>query len=190
MTFDALIVLSNYMDKNGVLNEESKLRALKAIETYNDKQINYIITTGWNYRDDTNINISDSFKEFILSNSSIKREKIISDPNSRDTVGDAFFTKKNIIKPKNLKNICIVTSDWHIKRTSMIFNFIYGKDYLLKFIETKTSRSHIFQKNEKNSLNTFIKTFIGIERGNDKEIEKVLFTKHPFYNGRLIKKNI
>ena len=101
MSFDALIVLSNFMNKDGILNKESKSRAFKAIDIYSKYSIKYIITSGWNYRKDSEINISDAFKSFITSNSSIQENKIISSSTSRDTVGDAFFTKTEIIKPKN-----------------------------------------------------------------------------------------
>ena len=39
MSFDALIVLSNFMNKDGILNKESKLRAFKAIDIYSKYSI-------------------------------------------------------------------------------------------------------------------------------------------------------
>ena len=64
---DAIIVLANKMDQNGLLNSESMARAKKAVEIFNERGISNIVTCGWAYRDDSDIKIADAFKSrFII----------------------------------------------------------------------------------------------------------------------------
>ena len=51
-------------------------------------------------------------------------DKIIIELNSRDTVGDAFFSKQNILIGRGWKNLLVVTSDYHVKRTLIVFKTI------------------------------------------------------------------
>ena len=124
MLFDCIIVLANEMDKNGKLNLESISRIRLACDLYFKNPFVTLITCGWNYRNDSNLCIGNVMKEYAI-NLGVPEDKIISEVNSRDTVGDAFFTKINIVKLTNWKNILVVTSDYHVKRSSIIFNFIF-----------------------------------------------------------------
>ena len=49
---DAVIVLANLMDADGVLNEESQLRAAMAVDVFLAKQARNLVTCGWAYRED------------------------------------------------------------------------------------------------------------------------------------------
>ncbi len=113
----------------------------------------------------------------------VPSEKIIAEINSRDTVGDAFFTKLNILKNKSWKNILVVTSDYHVARTSTIFKFIYGAEYSIKVIGSCGFDSLEKQLSEKTSLEAFKLTFQNIREGDRTKIYERLSTLHPFYNG-------
>ena len=108
---DAVIVLANQMDENGLLNSESKARANKAVEILNEREISHIVTCGWAYRNDSDIKIADAFKSYIVNSLGVNPSKVITELNSRDTVGDAYFTKINLalsLDWKNLRNsVCL-----------------------------------------------------------------------------------
>ena len=128
---DAIIVLANHMDANGVLNLESIARAKKAVEIFNEKNIPYLVTSGWAYRKDSEIKIADAFKHYLVKNLHVNPKKILTELNSRDTVGDAFFTKINLAVPLSWKKICVVTSNYDVERANEIFNLIYGNKFLI-----------------------------------------------------------
>ncbi len=182
---DAVIVLANQMDENGILNYESMTRANMAVKLLNSGKIPYIVTCGWAYRRDTKINIADAFREFLIYSLSVDSNKILTEINSRDTVGDAIFTKINLANKFSWRKIIVVTSNYHVRRTEEIFNFIYGNNFSIKVLGADVDFSSSTFDNEMESIEAFRKTFFGIEKGEDDQIFKRLCEKHPFYNGSI-----
>lgn len=187
MKFDCIIVLANEMDKEGNLNLESIARIKLACASYFNNPSTTLITCGWNYRKDSKLFIGDVMKNYAVY-SGVPSEKIITELNSRDTVGDAFFTKLNILKNIDWKNLLIVTSDYHVFRTSKIFKFIYGSQYQIKVIGSSGFDSVEKQTSEKISLDAFESTFENIKSGDEIKISERLLTQHPFYNGEIYSK--
>lgn len=187
MEHDCIIVLANEMDKEGNLNLESMSRIKLARESYSKNPATTLITCGWNYRKDSKLFIGDVMKEYAVK-LGIPSEKIITELNSRDTVGEAFFTKINILKNNDWKNLLIVTSDYHVFRASKIFKFIYGAQYEIKVIGSSGFDSFEKQSSEKKSIEAFEHTFKVIKPGDDKEIYDRLSIQHPFYNGEIYPK--
>ena len=171
------------MHADGSLNIESALRAKKAAETYQQLQASFLVTCGWNYRKDLNLTIAEAFKKYIISNFSVPPKNILTENLSRDTVGDAYFTKIKLAIPNKWMNICVVTSYYHVERTREIFNFVYGDNYKIDVIGANVTSNMQIMDNELSSLNAFRSTFLGVRKGNDAEILNTLRSKHPFYNG-------
>jgi uncharacterized SAM-binding protein YcdF (DUF218 family) len=184
LEFDVVIVLANEMDANGVLNEESIARVKKAVEVYKKCNVSYLVTCGWAYRSDSKIRIGDALKNYAVINCGIFPENVLVEGFSRDTVGDAFFTKKNLILPFSWKQICIVTSDYHVARTEKIFKFIFGGKYTVNVQGAKSTPSLHALENEKKSIVAFKKTFTGIKPGDDFAIHARMRSEHPYYNGQ------
>lgn len=182
MGYNCIIVLANEMDKEGNLNIESLSRIELARDSYSNNPSATLITCGWNYRKDSRLFIGDVMKDYAIK-LGIPSEKIITELNPRDTVGDAFFTKHNILVNREWKNILVVTSDYHVGRTSRIFKFIYGNEYAIKVIGSSGFDNPEKQLSEKKSLEAFEQTFKKIREGDDIRIYEKLSTLHPFYNG-------
>tara|TARA_B110000263_G_C15280712_1_gene498210 strand:+ start:434 stop:1003 length:570 start_codon:yes stop_codon:yes gene_type:complete len=183
MSYSAIIVLGNLMDKNGNLNIESSLRMDYAIDCFNSQEYPLLITCGWAYRPDSSITIADAMKTYAIKEGNISPDSIISETKSRDTVGDAIFTKINIISKKIWNKILIITSDYHKARTYEIFTYVYGENYTIDVRGIKTNRTDAHIKNEKISTDAFHQTFLGVKAGDIESIYKCLCIKHPFYNG-------
>ena len=183
-----IIVLGNFMDESGQLNKESCSRLDLAIDLFRKNKHAFIIVSGWDYYAEYNIAIADAMKSYIVNNSHISDELVLTETNSRDTVGDAIFTKINIVKKKSMNNLLIVTSDYHVSRAHKIFSYIYGEQYIVKVIGVKTTKKKELSEREDKSLNVFYKTFNGIKSGDDVLIYKRLCADHPYYNGDLYPK--
>jgi vancomycin permeability regulator SanA len=188
MDHSIIIVLANFMDKSGKLNKESCSRLDLAIDNFSMNKNSFIITSGWNYYGEYDVAIAESMRSYILKNSNILNELILSDDNARDTVGDAIFTKINIVKKIGHHNLLIVTSDYHIERAHNIFSYVYGEQYKVKVIGSKTIKNKETLEQERRSLNEFHKTFKSINSGNDFLMLKQLCNHHPYYNGDIYPK--
>ena len=183
--YNCIVVLAHEMNSIGELNEESKSRLNLASEIFFNKNINAIITSGWNYRKDCPLFIADVFKMELIKKG-IASKYIFKELKSKDTVGDAFFIKKNILRKKNWNKVLVVTSDYHVDRTKIIFDFILGKSYTIDVVGSTGFSNDIKIKNEKNSLIVFNTTFKLSEPGDDKMISHCLTNFHPFYKNELL----
>lgn len=186
--FDAVIVLANLMDINGNLNFESAARAKKAVELFNTENIPHLVTCGWAYRQDSKIIIAEAFKHYISNELGIDSKYIITEHNSRDTVGDAYFTKINISAPRSWKKLLVITSDYHVERTKEIFGFIYGPEYTIEVIGAHVTHNNSAMDNELKSTEAFRENFLGINKGDDMQILNRLRERHPYYNGKIYEK--
>tara|TARA_B100001250_G_C19693090_1_gene741248 strand:- start:32 stop:568 length:537 start_codon:yes stop_codon:yes gene_type:complete len=170
------------MDNNGKLNKESLKRLDYTAKQFFKKRSNNIISTGWDYRNDSEIIIAEVFKKKFL-NQGIPKTNIFTTNDSRDTVGDAFFSKINIVMKKKWYKLLVVTSLYHTERTKLIFDYIYGSKYSITVEASDKIISDNLIKKEEKSTRIFKSTFKNVKRGNDSQIYKTLRKLHPFYNG-------
>lgn len=183
MAYSAIVVLGNLMTKAGELNNESSLRMDIAIDIFHKNQVPYIITCGWAYRDDSPIAIADAMKRYAIEIGRVPADSILAERNSRDTAGDAIFTKKYIASQKGWNKFLVVTSNYHVSRTYEIFNYVYGEQYAIKVMGAAIDRTEEQLESEKKSMDAFHETFTDIEAGDDALIYKRLCERHPYYNG-------
>ena len=156
-----------------------------AIEAFHKKLAPYVITCGWAYRGDSPIAIADAMKKYAIEIGGVPSGAILTEKKSRDTVGDAVFSKKYIASKRGWKSILVATSDYHAPRAYKIFNYVYGKHYSVEIIGAVTDSTEEQLENEKKSINAFDETFKDIKAGDDALIYKRLCEKHPYYNGQV-----
>ena len=104
----------------------------------------------------------------------IFEEDIILEVDSRDTQGNAYFTKQ-IIRSKFWENILVVTSDFHLPKTKFFFDFVYGENYNLQYdlVGTDISKEERekLAESEKKSQEVMEKIYLekNIKKGEDKK---------------------
>lgn len=176
------IVLGHLMERDGRLSRHSKNRANKAAKLFLSGAIDFIVVSGSNYRPDTSLSLSEAMKNYLVSFHDVPKHLIISDSNSLDTVGDAFFIRKNILSSKVPLEIHVVTSRFHIRRARVIFEFVFGPGYHIAFHQVGFSFNPFSFYSEAKSLSAFYSTFKGVSPGNLNKIEFNLNALHPMYN--------
>ena len=182
----AIVILSHLMDCDGKLGDESKERANLAIDIFLKKHsIELILTIGWAYRKDADLPIGLAVRKYLLSKG-IKDHLIKTDINSRDTVGDAIFSKINFVDIYNVNKLFVVTSDYHVSRTQEIFKSIMPID--LEVIGCDSSNFSDTNSSESDSLAAFVKTFENTNFQSNRCLLETLRNNHPFYNGEIYKK--
>jgi len=184
-----IAVLAHLMDKNGVLGEETVARIEAAFEQYECSKFDYIITSGWDYRDDSNLMIGAVVAECLVDRYGVDVNHIIVDINSRDTVGDAFFIRRRLCD-FIVSEMLVVTSDYHVERTGLIFKKFFSPATKIKVIGAKTNvvNRESIESHENSSIDVFSRTFQGVDFSSDNEVVNTLTTKHPFYNGSIYRK--
>lgn len=170
------------MDRNGELNIESKKRVDELSNAIKGLKNQDIIFCGWAYRKDSNITIASAQKKYFELDQAHEHNIHLIE-NSKDTVGDAVFSRKFIDNLPSIKKVNVVTSDYHTARTSRIFNFVFGKNYQINMISAPSDLSKDNTNSEKESLQKFAETFSGVQEGEIEKIISRMCKKHPFYNG-------
>ena len=99
-----------------------------------------------------------------------------------------FLLKKILLKKKKWYKILVVTSLYHVKRTKLIFDYIYGSNYSITVEASDEIISDDLVRNEEKSTKSFRLTFKYVEAGNDVQIYNALKERHPFYNGNIYKR--
>ena len=190
MSKNAIVILSHHMDANGNLGKQTLARVDLAVRLFEQENFDFIITSGWDYRDDSNLKIGNVVAEKLSSSYPIEKKNILVDINARDTVGDAYFLRKNIVSPFNIKTLTVVTSDYHVKRTDHIFKIFYSPAVRVTTVgaELNLGNQAELLLHEEMSSKAFDKTFSGIDISSDFEVCKALSQKHPFYNGDIYNK--
>jgi len=175
------IVLGHLMSVEGVLSSESRIRADEAARLMTEGLLNKIVVTGGAYRKDTSLTISEAVANYLIEEHRIPISRILIDSNSLDTVGDAFFLRKNIFMKMPKAVLHIITSDYHLFRTKRIFRFVFGKSCKMYFhpvfLDFKISRFFA----ELKSIIKFAVTFRGVKRGDFNGIDKALRARHVLY---------
>ncbi len=192
---DAVIVLANKMNAQGVLNDESKARADKAVDLLNERGARCILTSGWAYLPGSDITIGDAFRRYICEHRGIEADRVLVERHSRDTVGDAYFAKVNFAMPRLWASVVVVTSDYHVARSRAIFEHVFGDDVRVQVVGSGSVHSHQSGVPENSqqvkdvdhaeaaSLAAFEQTMRGVLPGDDHAIYTALRHGHPFYNG-------
>lgn len=183
----AVAILAHHMDANAVLGAESRARLELAVALHRQNPFDMFLTSGWDYRKDCPLMIGAVMAEELRVTYEIDKSQIVADTNSRDTVGDAFFLRKNAIVPMSVQDLVVVTSDYHVKRTDFIFRSFLPTDMCVKVVgaETGLISDEAVLLHEKESLAAFQGTFAAVDFADGREVCKVLSTKHPFYNGEI-----
>lgn len=116
------------------LGIEGKLRANAAKNALLNRKIKHLILSG-GYT--SHISEARVYYDYLVS-IGVPSHCLTLEETSKDTIGNAAWSKK-IIEEKNLgKDIAIITSNYHQQRAQMIFNHIFGEQYTIQTINVKT----------------------------------------------------
>lgn len=194
-----IIVLAGGLNSNSECHDFVLLRLDKAIEIFNLNKKNNIDSKiiclgGGTYHKPPNLNKlnyviheSTSCAEYLKKNG-INEENIMREWSSYDTIANGFFALTNFIIPLNIKNIILITSNFHLERSKCIF------DYFIKLIEKNINLNYIGVSDsmidkkilyerierEKNSLNNF-KVNIVYKINSLQEFTNWFYTQHDAY---------
>ena len=191
---DAIIVLGRGIKQDGSLPLTAKLRVKVAVHFFNQKLAPFIVfsTKFWGFqRFIPEITEAEAMKRLAIK-LGIPETAIIKEEISEDTIGNAYFTKVNVVDKNKWKDLIIVTSIDHLERTKYCFEKIYGWDYNIQYIAAK----HGLSQKELKKVMRLERIFLyltqrhlrNIKSGDTESLKKMLFKKHVMYKNGLLKK--
>jgi hypothetical protein len=198
-TVNFLIILGGGLE-NCELNQQTKLRYEKALTI--QKKCNHIIcSSGFTYKKNhlpSTISEAEAGKRYLVQQG-IPAEKIILEDLSKDTFSNAFYCRKIIdkmgseFKDTKIKNIIVITSAFHMKRSAFVFDLVFPKGkYNLRYVKSRNGIDPLSLKNrtihEKLVLHFFMKhlsSTYGVIAGDMGSIERYLNNHNLATSGKM-----
>lgn len=108
---------------------------------------------------------------------------IFCEDQSLDTIGNAWFAKKLCLEPLGLTSCIVVTSDYHIARSRVIFEWVLGPQYTVACVEAPSQLSHEARERRERfekALTDYVNTHLvsAIPAGDDTAIQRFMETEH------------
>lgn len=152
-----ILVLLNGINKNN-LTESSTLRLNKAIDISSPKHI-FITSTAYTVNKkiylENGLPLTEAYiAAQFLQKKGVSKKNILTEQFSHDTIGNAYLSKLihiDVLKPNKLT---VVTSQFHMDRVKLIFNWIYFELYesLELSIEYVTASNPNFTKTQEKAI--------------------------------------
>lgn len=114
----------------------------------------------------------------------VPADAILLEESSHDTIGNAYFTKRDILEPRGWHRILVVTSDYPVVRSGYLFNKVLGPSYQLTVIGAPSDPEKRVRRDafEAKSLELHKRWLDPIPDGDDAAIWHLMSTKHPAYS--------
>ncbi len=184
---DVIIILARGVERDGSLPPDPLARVRKGVELFTANVAPVIIMSGsWTYHIDISPSRTEAaaMKEYAVS-LGVPEVAIIEEIKSKDTLGNAYFSKKDFCEPRSWHNIVVVTSDDHLERSEYIFTKVFGPDYVVEYeVSERVIPEVQYEKELKHEVRSMaiLKQWIGgFADGDDAAIWQLMSTKHPAY---------
>jgi uncharacterized SAM-binding protein YcdF (DUF218 family) len=136
-----IVVLGGGINLQGSIPPYVYSRLDEAIKFHNNLNCKILVSGEYSFLyDKIKPPFTEAFKmqEYLLEKG-IPADQIIKEEQSKDTVGNAYYSKKYVFIPKKEKEAIIITSDFQVERAKYIFNKIFGPEYKFKIIGIKSN---------------------------------------------------
>lgn len=201
--YDAIIILGGGVRKDGTMPTWTLRRIKKALEFKNHTKY-FITTSAYTTNkppiiDKTGFPVNESIKMGeLLVKAGIDQSRILTERWSHDTIGNAYFSRIIHTDQLKLKNILVVTSQFHMPRTQAVFEKVFSLNnswlnpYTLVFAAASDSglRSEVIKpriEKENRSLEKF--NLIKKNISDLKTLHDWLFQEHGAYTLKITPDN-
>lgn len=187
-----IIVLGRGINADDRLTADSKARVEKAVELFHNGAARYMIMSGgysFHLAAAPQVLECTAMSDYAVSLGA-PVQRIVQEADSKDTIGNMYFTKK-LCQQKGWNDIIIVSSEDHVKRAAYLFKKIYGPQFTVKHHrgqQVLADAAYAEQvAHEAESLAITKKWVDSIADGDDSAIYKLMVSIHPAYKlqGRL-----
>lgn len=128
---EVIVVLGGGIRRVGMLSDTSRTRITKAVGLFKKLKPKALVISGkWSlgYRYIPKRTEAAAGAELAVQ-LGMPSDKVLTETESMETIGNAYFVKKRILEPKRWRRVLIVSSDFHISRAGYVFKKVLGPEY-------------------------------------------------------------
>ena len=182
--YDLIIVLGGGIDKNGVLPPWVVKRLDRVFVILQQHPTQKILLSGKG-RDGFPIAEAVSMKKLLLDRG-VSANLLLTEDQSEDTIQNAYYCQKLFLKPLQVSSALIITNDFHLLRTELIFKHILGKYYFLEFLGVDNSMIEpelleLRSKTEEAQIEFCNRFFKSFPAGDIEPVEDFLFSEDNYF---------
>gem|GEM_PF-375921 len=183
---DAIIILGAGVERNGELPPVARTRVLRAVELFEEGIAPRLIVSGRFGLSDDEPPITEAAAMAAYARQlGIGSDMILLEDESRDTLGNAFFTRERYLAPNGWRNVRVVTSDFHLSRAAWVFRKILGRGYDFSFVSAFSGlgpRELIFRALEECKISIFMNEWLEtVQDGDQEAFARLMAHEHPGY---------
>ena len=183
---EAIIILGCGIDEQGNLSEDAMNSVRLGMKSLEDSKTCLIMSGNVSYKATFKPSISEAqaMKDYAAS-LGVGISRIFVETESKDTLGNIFFTKQNLLIPLNIKKLSIVRGpNQSSERVHYLAAKILGDEYDFRIVEPLIGRPQE-QDREQRSLMLAQEWLDNIPNGDMAAIYALMRSKHPAYNSML-----
>lgn len=184
---DAIVVLGRGVRADGSLGLIARGRVDRALELYELGVAPRIIFSGRSalMGDDNPAVTEASAMATYASVRGLPAAATFLEDESRDTIGNAFFTWRRWLRPNEWRSIRVVTTDYHIPRAAWIFRKVLGASHDVSFSAAPSDKFAAtvgYRAREESDIAAFLAQWLaGIADGDSAAVERLITQDHPGY---------
>ncbi|MEJ5312302.1 MAG: YdcF family protein [Anaerolineae bacterium] len=179
---------------------QAKSRLDKAYALFTEGKVDYIISTGkYSVAATVDPDVTgprteaEVGKQYLIARAKVQgadasgarriEEAILCEDQSIDTISNAWYAKKLCLEPHGITSCILVTSDYHMERARVIFEWVLGPRYTITCVEAPSplSGAERERRNQfENMLTDYVKTHLisVIAPGDDEALQRFMETEH------------
>ncbi len=186
---DAILIPGGGVTQNGELYPWVAARFDLALTHDKDTVLYIPLSRGTVYKPSSYIE-SEVGKQYLIAHG-VDPDRILTETMSMDTIGNAYFSRIQLTDPRQLYRLHIITSEFHLPRTQVIFDWVFGLSPHLPYhltyeanADTTMPTDILAARIEKeaqslHNLTPTIPSIISLE-----DLKTWLYSAHTAYNGK------
>lgn len=184
---DAIVVLGGTVQDDGTLTPWVRARVERAVEAYEAGVASRIIFSGRNglYGPAQPAVTEAAAMSAYAQRLGLPGGAALLEEHSRDTLGNAYFVRRDFLQPNDWRSIRVVTSDFHLSRAAWVFRKVLGPRYDFSFTSAPSGFSIdelIVRAVDECRVYVFLNEWLAtIEDGDEPSVESVMRHHHPVY---------
>lgn len=183
---DAIVVLGGGVEPDGTLPQVPRTRVKRAVEIYDGGVAPRIILSGRCGLTSPQPAVTEAAAMAAYARElGVPDDALLLEEESRDTLGNAYFTREWYLEPNGWTSIRVVTSDFHLSRAAWVFRKILGGSYDFSFVSAASGlspRELIFRALEECKLYIFLNEWLeAMEDADEHAIDRLMENEHPGY---------
>jgi hypothetical protein len=132
VSYDAIVVLGGGLRENGELPVYARRRLDLALALESGEPI-VALSAGTTHRPaivdaDGRLQTESRAGARYLIDRGIRADRIFCEATSYDTIGNAYFSRVQIVEPLEWTRLLVITSRFHMPRAEAVFRWVYGLD--------------------------------------------------------------